>query len=97
MYIINQILKKGNIMGDWEDVFGVGYTTEQFIKDYLTEPIKRYSYICKGVKDRKKRFLTYEEAISWAKKNPGRNIRRSAWGYEATSIDPKYRDFYKKS
>lgn len=92
-------------MGEWEEVFGAGYTFEDFEREYLRDDVNQERrYVLKGEKNRKKKiashyirkrkkpqeFTTYQEAIRWAKKNPGRSIIHS-------DVTGGYREFRRKN
>lgn len=94
--IITNLKKRRSVLSDWEDVFGAGYTFEQFENDYLRDDwIKKTSLrknkgdenrrkIVKSraiaKKNRRQSFDTYKEALQWARENAGRSFRYSERG-----------------
>ena len=77
-------------MGDWEDTFGCGVTAESVIdsinRDYLAEQRQeeREERLIRAL--RKKKFSTFQDASTWAKKNPGKSFKRSIDGNGFTEI-----------
>jgi ABC-type uncharacterized transport system YnjBCD substrate-binding protein len=64
-------------MGDFERTFGAGADFDRIIDDYNSEYLREER---KKTQNSKKEFSSFQDALAWAKANPGKTIIKSPDG-----------------
>jgi len=70
-------------MGDFERIFGAGASIESIINGINSTHVRdRHQQRRENTAPSKHKFSSFQEALAWAKSNPGKTIIRASNGAE---------------